>query len=1023
MSKNPISKVKYLKIISLNLRQTWQLFFLYFFSFITVFIFSLTLRAENLQCKSFFENDSTLLPNSLNFKTLKKPHPVTNRQKYFSDLLFLLKANAPEFRQLLSKINNSLGNDIEMAQTRSFLKNVLKYEKANLESIEPLENAVIYGSTNVPLYTLVAQVFHVASFAKNVYVRTPAATREIYVQLFKLFADYLPLEVTKHIHLITDPSEVSYDQFNRVYVMGQNKQGTKSVRAPSELVILTGNPDTARQMIERNTRNLKKIASDYPHHKQLFLGFLAGVNPAIVVPSAKHHLDVITDKLVFPFLVNGGQDCMNSDIVFVQSGVQKELVASLKQKMSGLKLVDHSSTELGITPLTMTKSFDKLKTYREKYKKYLVTPEATINETTQQVSPHIFVIPYKEFKDLNIQEHFAPFMTLVTFSDYAQLEAASLDLRLQRKAMNALVYGGPRMSPDVFKAKDIFQRAQHSVLVNTHMYEEFEMNLPFGGAGSDTSTSVLATVHSAEHVQVETRHRPLLISREVSLAFPKNEASIDIYKVSPQPAEKPVRTLTPDLLATYRSEPTDLASLQKISSDHGIYIPYPDYSSKLPWVQDALKLYGINFINSNTLARKVKGTVLHTTDVYTITPNSTPVKGERNPLLGDEQLYKLMTQNKLEELKLVQAIDPSVMPGTFLMNEALPAEQRKALTLLQLELSQTLQSRSDHLADYQNRVQQKAYILIHTLMNYYRQAYPEGVYFKNYGEYGSGDLGNTATTFASSPKQIASEFALWASEARFKYPKKNFTSEEVQKLFRMAPYSNYVRFVNQLLVGSDKMLIQKKLNMAQTAMGSPMEFRVDFIYGQAVNARMRFGLEYYPEIQEAAMKALNEFMKKAPSQIKGLSGGADVALTKDGRFVIFEFNFGGASGTLSPEYYPFEANRIFSKLQNKKTWLLQELDRVHKLTIAEKRAFILSFKNEKPIWWKTGVQEISQIEWAKELRDLILNDWRAKGSLKATAPETYEHIKALLTDLGRDGNVDFLRLMEASSIYLQQTQK
>ena len=271
--------------------------------------------------------------------------PKVPQAKYFKDISWLLKNSRPEIRKMLSKINNELGTDIEIAQALSFLAGVESFEFGHLKNIQRIDNAVIYGSTNVPLYTLIAQVFLTASFSNHVWVRTPEATRDIYVQLFELFKSYLPKSYTDNIHLITDPSDLSYDMFNRIYVMGLNRNGNKVVRPPSEVVILTGSPDTARTMIERNVRNLQKVSNENAGRKQLFLGFLAGVNPAVVVPSAKYNLKEVVDNLTYPFLINGGQDCMNSDVVFAHSEITKDLTRQLLEKFKNIKMTNNSDRE------------------------------------------------------------------------------------------------------------------------------------------------------------------------------------------------------------------------------------------------------------------------------------------------------------------------------------------------------------------------------------------------------------------------------------------------------------------------------------------------------------------------------------------------------------------------------------------------------------------------------------------------------------------------------------------------------
>jgi hypothetical protein len=938
---------------------------------------------------------------------------VQDKSKYFKDLSWLLKSVLPEIRNELSKINNEVGSDIEIAQTMTFLRDVEQLEMAHLQSIHPIENAVVYGSTNVPLYTLITQAMLVGSFSKNVWFRTPTATREIYIKLFSYLKAYLPHEYTDNIHLVTDPSDLSYDVFNRIFVMGQSRNGNRSVRPPAELVVLTGNPDTAREMIDRNIRNLRKVAKDNPDHKQLFLGFLAGVNPSVVVPSAKENIKEVVNKLTFPFLVNGGQDCMNSDIVFVHSSIEAKLRTELLAKFRSLKMTSNTDRELGITPLTMTKSFDKLIEYKEKYKRFLVTPEASINTETKQVSPHLFVIPYKEFKDLDIQEHFAPFMTIVKYDDFEQLNQASMDPRIQKKAMFALIFGGKEMSSDLQEARNIFRQAQHGLLTNSHLYEEFEMNMPFGGIGTDTSMSVLATLQSNGKVNVLNRNRPLLISKETELVFGSD--------AKPKTRNASIKPLPADYYGTdYYKESRNLRTLQEVGQRSGISMPYlhPDTT---PEQKKALEqLYGIRLFESPGPKENVKGIVLNWTTVDNIESNSPNMRGERNPLLGDHDLLTKVSQVKSEELRLVRAVDPKVMPGVKMYSEFFTKQEKAALEASRLEIVDLMNQGHDGVIKDADQINNKLSLFVSHFLRQVQSKLPRGAYLKNYGEYASGDLGSTVTTFGASPKQITQEFMLWFMQGQKENPNLIYYDAEIQGAVALGAFANYSRFVNALLTAPERLIIQERLDLAQTHLGQTMEFRVDFIYGKPISSRMRFGLEHYPKEMAKAKEVIEEFMAKAPAAIKTLSGGADVALTRDGRWVIFEFNFGGASGSWIAQYYPFESNAMISYLQKKPTWLLQQLDAIARLPIEQQHEFILSRKNEKPLWWRMSVEDISQLEWAKVLRDKMLDRWIRSKNKTAKLEELRTNLHGLLDNLGSNGNLDFQRLMESAEHFIQR---
>ena len=363
------------------------------------------------------------------------------------------------------------------------------------------------------------------------------------------------------------------------------------------------------------------------------------------------------------------------------------------------------------------------------------------------------------------------------------------------------------------------------------------------------------------------------------------------------------------------------------------------------------------------------------------------------------------------------------MPRINILKEELTSNDWTSLLDQKEKLLQALIDASQSGLKADGRLHSLLYVFLKDFLDLIHSHYPKGAFVKNYGEFASGDAGSAITTFSTSPLQIVREFLLNFEQARIRYPKRSFLDPDFQKVITSGMFGNYSRFMTRLLTNPDELTVQERLDVGQTLLGSPMEFRVDFIQGQPVSARMRFGFEYYPEEMEQAKKVIADFMRKAPDEFKHLSGGADVYRMRDGRWGVFEFNFGGASGTLWPGYYPFEANRIFSKIQAQDTGLIRFLKGLHVKPIQEQRAFILKQKNEKPIWWRLQIEDISQLEWAKELRDLRLDQWRRSKNKAATAEKLRADLRELLEGLGTSGNLDFQRLLETAEYYINSELK
>lgn len=194
---------------------------------------------------------------------------------------------------------------------------------------------------------------------------------------------------------------------------------------------------------------------------------------------------------------------------------------------------------------------------------------------------------------------------------------------------------------------------------------------------------------------------------------------------------------------------------------------------------------------------------------------------------------------------------------------------------------------------------------------------------------------------------------------------------------------------------------------------------MDFINGVPVFARIRFGNEYYWEECEQAKKVFEQFMQKAPVPIQKMSGGADLAKTTDGRWILIEFNFGTSSGTLTAEYYPFEFNQMVSELTGRPTALLQMLEADFQAGVEVQRHRIQCAKLEKPKWWKSNVNDISKLEYAKWFRDRHIQQFQQNPSPQSATLAIHD-IQLLLEGIGTPGNRDFEQLLLSAKFYFQR---
>ncbi len=134
------------------------------------------------------------------------------------------------------------------------------------------------------------------------------------------------------------------------------------------------------------------------------------------------------------------------------------------------------------------------------------------------------------------------------------------------------------------------------------------------------------------------------------------------------------------------------------------------------------------------------------------------------------------------------------------------------------------------------------------------------------------------------------------------------------------------KIMSALLIHPEDLLVQRKLDLKKTFSGTPLEFRVDYLDGEPLAVSCRHGWDYNtPEDKLAAMNFVSDFFKNAPAPFKHLSGGADVAFTKDGKIMFIELNIGCESGFLEPEVSPVHLQTYISNLTGKMTPKLQEL--------------------------------------------------------------------------------------------------
>lgn len=942
---------------------------------------------------------------------------------YFDELAAALEKKKTEIEGILAEINTDPGTAFEFEQALDAVRNLKNIELHNLESSRKLNNVAIYASTNVPLYTLVVHGFIPASIAKNVWFRTPERTRAVYKKLLDTIQNELAPDALAGLHLLTESKDVQYDSFRNAYVLGVNSNGN-FVREPAEIVLFTGSPDTAKKIQEQIRSKAGDLENKKPF-KQVFLGYGAGMNPMIVTASAKDNLDRAVNATIENISINCAQDCSVPKLYLVH-----EKVAAVYQRQLLAKITALSSEPQ--KPLTMTKDFERLVTYRQKYAKYLVNQNAVLNPQTKIVTPHVFVFPAGMLPTVELQEHFAPIIPIFIYKDEDDLLSAARDERLQKQAMFAQVFGSDHATEEMKNAKLTFQEQGHIVWTNRNLFSMESANMPFGGAGTETSIVSVITKNPNESAVITRGHYPTLFSQEAAQHFSKPAAE---SAAGLQPPEFYQKQLAQALAKIFEgSKPyfpaRGIKAIQEEASRNGMW---QTYSFDKPASKKALRKeeywYGTKLVfrdDSRKGPVHKKGVMLHPAEMGMGVSIFKTARGDFNPQEGVGNLLEQLHDNKLLEYYTTEAIWPGIMPRTEtlghlrnlnLVSDEFELKRRRLFENINAFLMRKLElSESERKALRDQARQFVAHVFKET-----RTQFPEGAYFKNFGEFATGDLGNQVTTFSASYKHIADEFLRRIEAVQFaaKSPI-SLTDARIGEFINKSNFEMGTAFVHRLLTNPDKILVQERVLIAKTELGFPKEVRVDFIDGEVVVARPRFSPEYQPELLEKASQVVAEFFAKAPDEFRYLPGGADVAELADGSMVIIEFNYGTASGTLEPGFYPVEAHQFISILQNHDTDFLKWLEHAYQAGLPGQRKLLTSLAYERSVWMRQGPEDLSVEDVGRYFRDRLLDDWTKNGAHAAEAYAVERHLEDLFEGFTSD---PIARLKESARHYIRRTQR
>jgi acyl-CoA reductase-like NAD-dependent aldehyde dehydrogenase len=1002
-------------------------------------------------CESLFQSSGLHAAPTQLLKTPERLSPGTpffNDSKAFELLAQRVLEHRHELFEILAAVDNHHGAKYEIEQVIKTLRGVKLHELDYLKQISGVKNIAVYGSTNIPLYTLVLHAIIPASTGAHVWFRTPQASRETYVAAMEKIRQILPEVDLSHIHLLVDPADVQYDNFRKQHVLGLNRKGTRPLREPSEVVIFTGSPKTGEEIRATIATKLTELKSQLPSVRTVFMQFGSGLNPVVVTElAAGVKLEPAVRAAIQAIRINSSQDCIAPKFYALHSRVADIFIDRVKDEISKLRYGSRNDLTADYSSLTFAENVDGLVEFKERWKKYLVTPQATIDTGLKRVDPHVFVFPFEMFTQVELADHYAPFLVMFKYSSKQELEQIANDPRVKSRAMFASVFGDSS-STDMVYLRKLFEDNFHATILNQSVFVEESGNFPFGGYSPAASSATLFSRHEGGELKTFTSARPLLFSRDAKAFFSKSQAQapyaelakgvgaagsrrrmkelIDLSLTSwaantlgknRDSLEEPERTLRPHGLKAIR-EAIARGGLHRV-------VEGAAPRTSLDKDRDAL-FYGDDVLYTvdarGEKIRHVPGVVLHPSWINRDISMLNSYRGELNPHLGFAFLHPLLFTNRKAEFALADAIWPGSMPRSLAYHDVKKAdtngeleagrllilkridgviEQRREMSLAErAELTSVIEKHLERFFDLTNRV------------------FPQGAFIKNFSESTTGDLGNQITSFSQNAHNYALQFVERFSKMSGAM-KESLGSDESRALMTSGFYETGSKMVTKLLTNPNELLIQERVKIAKTDLGFPVEIRVDFVDGEPVHSRGRYTHEYLgPEMKEAE-EVLRRFFARAPEPVQLLAGGADLARLEDGRWIFIEFNFGANSGTLQPNLFPIESNLFLSKLKGRNTPLITQLEAAFSGGVGAQRAYLTGIKAETDKWYKASIDDMSLAEVSRYFRDRYLSEW-LKNPTAASAQVTLNKIRHMLNGFGGPNNRDLPLLILGAENFINK---
>jgi hypothetical protein len=148
---------------------------------------------------------------------------------------------------------------------------------------------------------------------------------------------------------------------------------------------------------------------------------------------------------------------------------------------------------------------------------------------------------------------------------------------------------------------------------------------------------------------------------------------------------------------------------------------------------------------------------------------------------------------------------------------------------------------------------------------------------------------------------------------------------------------------------------------------------------------LRWGYDVAIDYKGKALEHFREFWDHASPEVRGLTGGADVAILEDGAVTIIEFNFGNDSAFVDAQKELIPANQFLSALLGRPTPLIEKLEAlVHADERAQSEFLTSTIPRAKGLKEENrSLRDMYLPDAFQYLRDRMIEEWLNSPSAAA----------------------------------------